>query len=497
MPSLRTAVALSALLLATVPSSADAGGFHITIMGVRRTSMFAIVSNPDDATALFNNPAGLADQKGTQLHLSSGLTLLSSHFQLKELDPQRFPDINPNCGDPRSPTSTCPWTVGSDGYYNTRVGPERYFGAIPYLGISQDLGEISPSLKNLTASFALYAPGAYGASFAVNAPTAYYVINGLFVIVAATGGVGWRINDYISVGASFSYNYRRLDFAQRFSTIDLLTPSNIEPLNNPDITPALAQAALGDLRLDYSGSDNGIGWGAGMLIRPAGWMSIGLAYTGFTDADFMGNVQLQAFGSRATGTMPSSPATLRMVTQGFGIKLPTKLEVQMPIPPTFLAGMSFFPTAGLEIAVESRLYLYTLYKRQLIRPIYDANETGTEPITVDTLSKDKHYSNSMEFSLGVKVEPFESIPDLEIMGGVQFDKSPTPDQTFSIDNPSFNQLVFGLGVRKQLGGWRLGFAYLLDFYLPRDITDSKTSPPTDLRGSGHTQIPTIEAEYTF
>jgi long-subunit fatty acid transport protein len=494
MDRMRLHLALCVALLCLLPSRASAGGFHITIVGVRRTGMMANLATPDDVTALFHNPAGLADLPGAQLHLSSGVTMLSNQTTLRALDPARFPEINPaGCGEAGRPP--CLWPVDADGYYQANFEPEKYVGVIPYLGYSQNLGFLSRKLRGLTASVAVYAPNAYGASLPQGAPTAYFVMDGLFLVAAATTGVGWRINDRLSIGASLSYNYLRLGFSQKFSSTDVLTPAG----QVPDATAKAAQLLIGDLGLDFSGADHGFGWGVGVLVTPWPWLAIGLTYSGQTAARFEGELVLTGAGSTSRPEVKRlSAEQLRPLVNTLGSKLPTALTVEMPIPPAFGLGASLRPSEWVEVALDFRLWLYSVFERQAMIPRYDPAEQGKEPMTEASLSKDKHYGQSYELAAGVLVRPFRGRKLLELMAGVAFDRSPVPDETFSIDNPSMNQLIFSLGVRARLGErWRVGAAYMLINYLRREITTSQSSPPVNVRISGTSHIPTFEAELLF
>jgi long-subunit fatty acid transport protein len=482
------------LALLALPAPARAGGFHITIVGVRRTGMMANLANPDDVTALFHNPAGLADLPGTQLHLSSGVTMLSNQTRLRALDPLRFPELNPaGCGEAGRPP--CAWPIGADGYYTANFEPERYVGVIPYLGVSQNLGRFSRKLSGLTVSLAAYAPNAYGASLPHGAPTAYFVMDGLFLVAAATAGAGLRLNDKVSLGASLSYNYLRLGFSQKFSTTDVLTPAGAAP----DATTKAAQLLLGDLGLDFAGVDHGLGWGLGVLVTPVRWLSLAFTYSGQTAARFEGDLTVTGVGSTTRPEVKQLSATqLRPLVSAFGSKLPTGLTVEMPIPPAFGVGASLRPSDYVEVALDFRLWLYSVFERQAMIPRYDPNEQGTEPMTEASLSKDKRYGQSYEVAAGVLVRPLRGRRLLELMAGIAFDKSPVPDETFSIDNPSMNQLVISLGARALLANrWRLGVAYMLINYLERNILTSASSPPVNVRISGTSHIPTFELELLF
>lgn len=487
------ALAVLCALPLGLTAQAWAGGFHISILGVRRTGMMTNLARPDDVTALFHNPAGLADLRGTQVHLSSGITLLGNKTKLQALDPARFPEVNPKaCGIANNPA--CPWPIGSDGYYEANFEPERYTGVIPFLGVAHNLGHVSPALEKLTLAFALYAPGAYGAFLGKDKPTSYFITDGLFVVGAATVGAGYRINEQISVGASVSYNYLRLGYKQRFSTIDVMT----DPGQAPDALALVAQQAIGDLDMEYAGDDHGMGWSLSVLYSPFSWLSFGATYAGFTTARFEGDLTLRSAGSKVRGTDPVSAKTLGTLIGVAGYKLPTALIVEMPIPHSLQFGLSVHPSRRFEVGLDFRLWLYSVYGKQTMIPLYDPNEAGNEPLTEAGLSKDKNYSQSYELALGFLVRPLPGASEkLELMAGIGFDKSPVPDETFSIDNPSMNQLVFSFGVRSRLGAWQVGAAWMVINYLERDIRTSQALPPVNVMISGTSHIPTLEVSYRF
>src|SRR4029079_16535153 len=63
-------------------SRADAGGFGIPEIGVRRTGMGAVIGRPDEPAAIYHNPAGLVLQPGWRVYLSMGLAVVRTEFQL-------------------------------------------------------------------------------------------------------------------------------------------------------------------------------------------------------------------------------------------------------------------------------------------------------------------------------------------------------------------------------------------------------------------------------
>ena len=280
----------------------------------------------------------------------------------------------------------------------------------------------------------------------------------------------------------------RMIFEQKLSMIDVLTPIGEEP----GAAAKMAQLSLGDMYLKYDGVDHGMGWTFSLLVNPLDWLSIGVSYSGNTSARFEGGLSLTPLGVELSKEELNDLFTL------MGYKMPHSLRVEMPIPPSISFGVNFTVAPWMEIGLDYRLWLYTLYKRQKIKPIYDETQPGKEPITEETLSKDKNYLLSYEIALGFLFRPIPKYRGVELMTGVAYDQSPVPNKSFSLDNPSMSQIVIGMGVRWQITGhWRASLTYMLINYLKRDVQNSQTNPPTNGRGWGRNHIPGLEVEYVF
>ena len=481
--TLATVLVLACLLGIALPR-ARAGGFHLSTIGGSRTSMTTNIARPDDATALLHNPAGLALQTGVRAHLSASVPFMEMGFKLKALDPARYPEINPD--DCQQQPGGCPWPVGPDGYYEQRIAPDKIFGLVPFAAVSSDLSFIAPARGDMVLALGVYSPNFFGAFLPSEAPTAYHMIEGMFLVITTSVGWAWRVNRYLSVGAVVSYNNMRLSLAQKLSTVDALSPRGAPPT-------ALGQAGqmvLGDLRMDFVGHDHGFGWQLGLLFNPVPMLTIGVTYNGATTANFRGDVEVQALGT-------DDPALLGDLLTRVGYKLPRQLEVEIAIPHTLGAGVMLHLAPWLSVGFDCRFWLYNLVEQQRIAPIY-ADGPGKEPMTEASMSKVKLYNMSYQLSWGVSARPLASRPDLELMAGFIYDMSPVPDTTFSLDNPSMNYVAPACGVRMVLASrWRITLSYMLLFYLERDVTDSRTNPPTNVVGSGTNHLPGVDLEVLF
>ena len=83
---------------------------------------------------------------------------------------------------------------------------------------------------------------------------------------------------------------------------------------------------------------------------------------------------------------------------------------------------------------------------------------------------------------------------LDVMAGFNYDKSPAPPKTVTLDQRSFTHWGLHTGLRYALGRYRIGASYVFYKYLIPTITDSITLPPSNVRGRGVNNIMTLSVE---
>jgi long-subunit fatty acid transport protein len=459
----------------------------VLTFGGRRVALVSNLARPDDPTALFHNPAGLADQHGVQIYffLAGGFVDLEATIQA--LDPDRFPEINPaGCG--QAGATPCPWPIGDDGYYRSSISPERYFGIMPYLGLATDLGFLGRRWRDVVLSIAFYSPNFYGAYLPEDAPTSYHIISGLFLMGTASVGFGWRINERISLGADFSYNFMYLSMSQKYSLVDALTPQGEEPSS----IIRFAQEVLGDIRMDFTGIDHGFGWGVGAVISPLDWFHIGLRYTVSSNARIEGDVSFSALGEGI------EPGEFEETVRTVGYRLPERLMVEMAIPQSLQAGVLFDIGWRVELSMDFRYWFYSLYQEQRIVPSYNPDDTGQEPFSEEALTRPRRFTDSFQVTGGVLVRPTSRVRGLELMLGFGYVHSPVPDETYSLDTPLARHIKITGGFRWRIDPhWRISLAYQCNLNFPTNVTTSETHPPTNVRGTSTGHVPAAEVTYTF
>jgi len=424
---------LVALIVAASAAPARAGGFGIPEIGVRRTAMGSIIGRPDDPSAIYHNPAGLILQHGWGLYLSLGVSVLDTEFALHD-----WPDSDRFLGDP-----------GSDGYYPT-VRPSRAMGIIPMIAATAELLR-----DRLVVGTAVYVGNATGAAFGENDVTRYHLIDGYVVAPQAVAAASYRLLPSLAIGASAGViNVRVHGRREVFPVID-----------GQDLTSLVGTRP--ELRLD------GSGWAPTWMLaafgQPHPRVTWGATLTGRVDTTLEGPVEVQ-YSDDAL-----QPDTL------IG-----RQKTDQLLPWAFMGGANVDLTPNVEVGGELRYWLYRQYDRQ------HTDVVGI--FLVRELDTMKNYRDSWETSGGVRVHDLARAPRLELMAGAQYDRSPAPPETVTLDQPSFTHIGAHTGARWRTGRYRFGASYVHYWYQVPTITDSITAPPSNIRGRGGNNIVTFSLE---
>ncbi len=423
------------IAVAVTTGSAVAGGFGIPEVGVRRTAMATIVGRPDDASAIYHNPAGLILQPGLGIYAAFGFALLDV-----SLDVKPWPGSDALLG--MSPTA--------DGYYPT-VEPTRAFAVVPMLAVTRELIR-----DRLVIGGAAYVGNASGAAFEPDGVTRYHMIDGYVVAPQVVASAAYRIAPSLTLGATAGVVHVRVHQRREIW---------------PD--SAFIQAAIGshaELVLDAAGWAPT--WTIGLFGQPHPRVTWGATIQGRISAELEGPV------TETNDVDAGNPGDTMI-----GIANMTQL-----FPWAAFVGVSVDVSPHVEVSGEGRYWLYRQYEKQRIE------FTG---LLIRELEVDKHYHDSFAVSAGVRIHGLARAPRLELMAGAQFDRSPAPPETVTLDQPTFSHPAVHSGVRYRLGRYRLGASYLHYWYLVPVIDNSTTSPPSNVRGRGTNNIFTISIEATL
>src|SRR6185436_6545763 len=194
----------AAILLATWPATALAGGFYVPEIGGRAVGMAgAMTAEAADPRTIFHNPAGLTGLPGVQVQVSGDLVL-------PDVVSFRRPVQDPATGNTVSFASS---------------SNQNRAAAVPFLGAAFDLGD-------LHAGFAAYVP--FGATLRFPAAGAQrFVVTEVALRALYLGpAVAYRLTPRLSIGASVSYIHAALELRQR-NALPFVT-GDPEATPNPD-----------------------------------------------------------------------------------------------------------------------------------------------------------------------------------------------------------------------------------------------------------------------
>lgn len=421
------------LLFLLVATSARAGGFEIPELGVRRLAMGAVIGRPDDASALYHDPAGLVLADHWSVEVTSVVIFVHTAMQLHAWDQSdRF--VGP---------------AGPDGYYPT-VRPTRGLGVIPLLAAS------GPIRDRLYGGVALYVGNGTGAQFDPNAVTRYHLIDGYFAAPKAVVGAAYQLTPTLALGATAGVvNFRIHGHRKIFPIVNGMDASSITG-TAPDIV--------------LDGSGWAPTWSIGAFGRPRPDVTWGAAVIGRVDATLEGPVTI-TYSDDAPNP---------------GDKLVGIQQMAQLLPWTFHAGVNVDVSPHVEVGAEFRYWLYRQYKTQ--------NTTISGIFLVRSIDQEKNWRDSWSPAAGIRLHDLPQAPALEVMAGISYDRTPSRPATQSFDTPTFDAWGGRFGARYSLGRWRLGAAYEHAILVVPTITNSITLPPSNLRGSGSVDLFSLSGE---
>lgn len=212
-----------------------ASGFQLNEHGARAMGQGgAFSARANDLSAMYFNPAGLAQLKGFDAYFGGTMILPKTSF-------------------------TSPASKLTDMVKQTFLIPSVYVGYGMENGLSLGIG--------------LFAPFGLGTEWPETWDGKYEAVKTDLQNVSINPAIAYRFSDQFMVGAGMSYTLSTVKMAYKFGTYSSLAPP----------TPA---ATPGNVALDADG--NGISFNLGAIYKPLPEMSIGASYRHSTKVDYEG-----------------------------------------------------------------------------------------------------------------------------------------------------------------------------------------------------------------
>lgn len=372
-------------------------GLNLNGLGARAVAMGgAFVGLADDFTAVFWNPAGLAQLKGTTF----GLT-----------------------GDMIVPKGT--YALGLFGI-DTQTQSTMYPAGI--------LGFYTPVGENLVVGIGVYTPSGLGAKWngrdlamlagvpLVGNPNIIW--ESFIGVVTTSPSIAVNIQDRFYLGAALNINYGMFNIHRTAGAA--LVPVQVQTPVGPVLV--IVPVDLGQ----YEESSTGWGFGAtlGALVKVIDQLSVGISFRTPSKVKFSGDASIEGF---PTLGLPGETTFTRDVTSPMWLGI----------------GLAFHPIENFTITADTQ---YTNWKKLDV-----VHTTFDDAIWAGMLEEESamqlHWSDKWQLRFGLEYWISESFA---LRGGYYYDPAPSPDATMNIlvPNYDFNSFSFGFGYR--LNGLEIG-----------------------------------------
>ncbi len=235
----------SAMTLAAIPSLSFSAGYALNEQSASAmgTANAGAAANPENATILFFNPAGISQLEKPQVSVGVAYIDVDTEFNGSAVD---------TIGQP---------VEGSDG------GDFVDAALVPNLYASMPIDE------SWSAGIGIFAPFGVAGDYDSDFVGRYMADETELKAIAIQPTVAYKFNDAWSVGLG-------IDFIHAEGTLTKYQDySGIHP-------------SLPEGHFDVEGDDEGIGWNFGVLYQPTNWTTVGLNYRSKVEIDLEGEASL-------------------------------------------------------------------------------------------------------------------------------------------------------------------------------------------------------------
>lgn len=394
------------LVLPFLSSLALANGLNLNGLGSKAVAMGgAFVGLADDFSAIFWNPAGIAQFKQKTFGL---------------------------CGDDIIPNGTYKFDLA---LINAQTVSKHYLvGMAAYY---------HPIGENVVAGVSVYTPSGLGAKWdgadfsTITQGTAYDWTSTIGVVTISPA-LAFSLNDQIFIGVAANINYGMFDISTHAGAVDLPDPY-------PDVD--LGQQTI---------SLKGWGYGAtvGILVKPVEMLSIGATFRSASKVKFSGDASISNLDALST-----IPGDL------YGATIPTESEMggEVTWPMWLAAGVAFRPVENLTLTADVQ---YTNWKKIDVVE-FDFTDQMWKLI-MEPEEKNKmlmHWRNATQIRFGAEYR----INSFALRGGYYMDPSPAPDETMNVLVPNFDFKAIAGGFGFSLNGLQIDVSLEYLIAKDRDI----------------------------
>jgi long-chain fatty acid transport protein len=374
----------------------------------------AFTAGVDDASAIYENPANMAEIDGVSVLADFGLDFQSVSYTRVDSGGNVQPTVNGQQNVIPIPTIAITWKPKRVPWFTLGVGVW-----VPYLGVNTYPEDGPQRYSNIS-------------------------LNGSLLGVLEVAG-SFRVARWLYLGAGFQNMILHFN-----SKVDLTACPGVSCAPEMPSYDALTQVTTDDW---FTPSAN---FGATFVLPK---LRAGV------------NLQLPFF-VRSSGTvrtrLPTDPLFANAAVNG------SSIGVDFNLPLTLRVGFEYRPKDWLRLEIDFDYEAWSMQQNFLITP-HNISITGVPGVGayyLKPLTLQRSLNDTVAIQLGGELEAIKR--RLWVRAGWAIETSATPDQTASVLTPDAlrNLLTVGLGLRV----WKVRFdaAYAHVFFADRDVTDSRS-----------------------
>jgi long-chain fatty acid transport protein len=410
------------LCLVLAPLSGYGAGYQIYVeQGAAAMGMgAAFVAKADNPTAVFFNPAGITQLKGTQMTFNYTTALLDS--KLKGA-------YNPYTTAPNEPA---------------HEDMEDHWAQIPSFYITHQIN------KKWFMGFGVFAP--YGTMTDWNNSWVgrYYSDKTDLKTYDFNPTIAYKFNDKFSVAVGLNYMYSEVTIKKSIPYAATLAKI---------VNPVFGQKAFQrnyDVDLDLGGHGDGWGFNVGLLFQPNKQWSFGLAYRSNIDLGYDGHAEYNRHGGVAVldkmVQMAGGPANFSHL-----LFPNTRISSDLRLPDTVAFGVMNRSIKNLTLELD---VMWTKWDT------YDSMDIEFDDMFLlknYTVRNEKDWDNVWAIRVGAE---YQINPCWVVRAGYIYDQSPVPNRTRSpeLAGSDRNDISVGFGYTTPGKTLSVDAAYLISFF---------------------------------
>ncbi len=391
-------------------------GLNLNGIGARAVAMGgAFVGLADDFTAVFWNPAGIAQFNKKYFGFYATDIIPSMSYTLDV--PTSIPGVSVNMADAKSVRKN--YFAGLASYYH-------------------------PLSENLVAGIAVYAPSGLGIEWKgadlanLSGPPTFLPNPSIewrskIFVLSISPALAYKVNDQFMVGATLNINYGSFETAQYAGAAEVQLPTPPYPIYFFN---------LGQQTLDMTGW--GFGATFGVLVKPSEMFSIGATFRTPSKISFSGETYVSGIGQLAPFIGP--------------LEATTDIEADVTWPMWLACGIAVKPVKNFTLTADVQ---YTQWSKIDVIEITFTDPTWAALMGITEGNKlELHWGSKTQIRLGAEYWLSE---EFALRAGYYYDPGPAPDKTRNVLLPitDFNSVAVGIGYNMDGLMIDLGFEYLI------------------------------------